>query len=84
MAGIRALAAAGERLGRYALIGEPTAFKPVYMHKGVMLASIRLRGRSGHAQQPEARDKQRDRWHAPGPGRPDGMARRAAGGPCES
>ncbi len=63
MAGIRALAAAGERLGRYALIGEPTALKPVYMHKGVTLESIRLRGRSGHASNPRLGNNAIDGMH---------------------
>ncbi len=52
MAGARALVASGKSLGRYAVIGEPTGLKPVNMHKGVILESIRLRGRSGHSSDP--------------------------------
>ena len=52
MAGARALAASGKSLGRYAVIGEPTGLKPINMHKGVILESIRLRGRSGHSSDP--------------------------------
>jgi acetylornithine deacetylase len=39
-------------LGHYALIGEPTGLKPVHMHKGVLMGSIRLQGRAGHASDP--------------------------------
>ncbi|GAB0147704.1 acetylornithine deacetylase [Marichromatium sp. PS1] len=52
MNGARALVAAGRRLGRHALIGEPTGLRPVRLHKGVMNESLRLIGRSGHASDP--------------------------------
>ena len=52
MAGVRVLAQAGKPLGRYALIGEPTGLKPVHMHKGVLMGSIHLQGRAGHASDP--------------------------------
>lgn len=52
MVGARVLAASGMQLGAYALIGEPTGLTPVRLHKGVMLAIIRLIGRSGHASDP--------------------------------
>lgn len=52
MSGARALVQAGRRLGDYALIGEPTGLKPIYMHKGVMMESIKVHGRSGHASNP--------------------------------
>lgn len=52
MAGAKALAVAGEKLGRHALIGEPTALKPVRMHKGVMMEALRIHGQSGHASNP--------------------------------
>ncbi len=52
MCGARALAAAGEPLGRYAVIGEPTGLKPVRMHKGILMEAIRLEGRSGHSSNP--------------------------------
>lgn len=52
MGGARALAAAGEPLGRHALIGEPTGLKPVRMHKGILMEAIRLQGRSGHSSNP--------------------------------
>ena len=52
MAGARALAAAGRRLGRHAVIGEPTGLKPVRMHKGILMEAIRLEGKSGHSSNP--------------------------------
>ncbi len=52
MEGARALAAAGQPLGRHALIGEPTGLKPVRMHKGILMEAIRIEGRSGHSSDP--------------------------------
>lgn len=52
MAGARALQAAGRRLGRYAVIGEPTGLQPIAMHKGVAQLGVTLLGRSGHASNP--------------------------------
>ena len=52
MSGARALAETGRRLGRYAVIGEPTGLKPVRMHKGIAMEAIRLKGRSGHSSDP--------------------------------
>ncbi len=52
MSGARALAAAGQPLGRHAVIGEPTDLKPVRMHKGILMEAIRLEGRSGHSSNP--------------------------------
>lgn len=52
MSGARALATADPINARYALIGEPTNLKPVRMHKGVMMESIKLSGRSGHSSNP--------------------------------
>lgn len=52
MIGARALAAAGQPLGRHALIGEPTGLQPVRMHKGILMEAIRLEGRSGHSSNP--------------------------------
>ena len=37
---------------RYAVIGEPTGLKPVNAHKGIMMESIHLTGRSGHSSNP--------------------------------
>ncbi|MCC5809487.1 MAG: acetylornithine deacetylase [Ectothiorhodospiraceae bacterium] len=52
MTGAKALVDAERRLGRHAVIGEPTGMKPVHMHKGVMMESIRIQGRSGHSSDP--------------------------------
>lgn len=52
MAGAKALVDAERRLGRYAVIGEPTGLQPVHLHKGVMMEAIRVRGRSGHSSDP--------------------------------
>ena len=52
MSGARALAGSGKTLGRYALIGEPTGLKPIYMHKGIIMESITVTGLSGHSSNP--------------------------------
>ncbi|HEB81803.1 MAG TPA: acetylornithine deacetylase [Gammaproteobacteria bacterium] len=56
MAGARALSSHAGSLGlnraRYAVVGEPTGMKPVRMHKGMMMESIVLTGRSGHSSNP--------------------------------
>lgn len=52
MSGARQLLAQNRRLGRSALIGEPTGLKPIRMHKGMMMEAIRIHGRSGHSSDP--------------------------------
>ncbi|MDN3516078.1 acetylornithine deacetylase [Aquisalimonas lutea] len=52
MAGARALVDAERRLGRHAVIGEPTGLQPVHVHKGVLAEAIRVRGHSGHSSDP--------------------------------
>ena len=52
MSGARALAASGKSLGRHALIGEPTGLMPVYMHKGILMESIKIKGQAGHSSNP--------------------------------
>lgn len=52
MAGAKALAAAGGLRGRRAIIGEPTEFRPVRLHKGILMERIRIDGRSGHSGDP--------------------------------
>ena len=42
----------GRRLGRHAVIGEPTGLRPVRMHKGVMMEAIRVVGHAGHSSDP--------------------------------
>jgi acetylornithine deacetylase len=53
MDGAKALVAAGRPKARYAVIGEPTGLKPVRMHKGIFMESIRVLGRSGHSSRPD-------------------------------
>ena len=52
MSGARELAKAGRPKARYAVIGEPTGMRPIHAHKGVMMETIRLEGRSGHSSDP--------------------------------
>lgn len=56
MAGAKAIARHGNKFGgasaRYAVIGEPTNLKPVRMHKGMMMQSIRVVGSAGHSSNP--------------------------------
>jgi acetylornithine deacetylase len=52
MCGARALAEQGALKGRYAVVGEPTSLRPIRMHKGIMMESIRLIGRAGHSSDP--------------------------------
>ena len=52
MCGAQALVDTHRRLGRHAVIGEPTGLKPIRMHKGITMEIIRLQGRSGHSSNP--------------------------------
>jgi len=52
MSGARALAEKGERLGRYAIIGEPTGLQPIRKHKGVFFVQVTVGGQAGHASNP--------------------------------
>lgn len=52
MDGAKALVELGKPKGRYAVIGEPTGLKPINAHKGMMMESVRLTGRSGHSSDP--------------------------------
>ena len=52
MCGARALLDTHRRLGRHAVIGEPTALRPIRLHKGIAMEAIRLSGRSGHSSDP--------------------------------
>lgn len=52
MCGAQALVSEGRRLGRHAVIGEPTGLRPVRMHKGVMMEAIRIIGHAGHSSDP--------------------------------
>jgi acetylornithine deacetylase len=52
MSGARKIAEIGRPKARFAIIGEPTGMRPIRAHKGVMMESIRLQGRSGHSSDP--------------------------------
>lgn len=52
MAGAQALVDARRQLGRHAIIGEPTGLRPVRLHKGIAMESIRISGHSGHSSDP--------------------------------
>lgn len=52
MCGAQALVDSGRHFGRHALIGEPTGLRPIRMHKGISMETIRLHGRSGHSSNP--------------------------------
>jgi acetylornithine deacetylase len=52
MNGARELAASGRLQARRVIIGEPTGLRPVHMHKGMMMESVHLHGRSGHSSDP--------------------------------
>jgi acetylornithine deacetylase len=63
MAGARALAAADIPQARFAVIGEPTDFRPIFAHKGFMMLSISLQGSSGHSSDPELGHNALDAMH---------------------
>ena len=52
MAGAKALVESKKPQARHAVIGEPTNLRPVRLHKGIMMESIRLIGHSGHSSDP--------------------------------
>ena len=52
MNGARALVEKGERLGRYAIIGEPTGLRAIRKHKGVFCVRVTVGGKAGHASNP--------------------------------
>jgi acetylornithine deacetylase len=53
MSGARFLAESGLSQGEAVIIGEPTDLKPVRMHKGISMQSIRVTGQSGHSSNPD-------------------------------
>ena len=52
MSGARALTQSDIPGAGYAIIGEPTGMKPIRMHKGMMMESIRVIGQAGHSSNP--------------------------------
>lgn len=63
MAGARTLMQSGERLGDYAIIGEPTNLVPIRKHKGIMIGRIDVTGRSGHSSDPSLGANALDAMH---------------------
>lgn len=63
MAGARYLESIGRPLARAAVIGEPTSLQPVHAHKGIMLMTITLTGRSGHSSNPARGNSALDAMH---------------------
>ncbi len=53
MCGAKALTELHRNLGRHVLIGEPTELRPIRMHKGISMESVRLIGKSGHSSNPD-------------------------------
>jgi acetylornithine deacetylase len=52
MSGARAIQQANKPLGRYCIIGEPTGLVPRHIHKGIIIETIHIQGRSGHSSDP--------------------------------
>ena len=52
MDGAQALAHAGKPRGKWAIVGEPTGLRPIAMHKGILMESVLLVGRSAHSSVP--------------------------------
>lgn len=52
MSGARAIQHENRPLGRYCIIGEPTGLIPRHIHKGIIIETIQLQGRSGHSSDP--------------------------------
>jgi acetylornithine deacetylase len=63
MDGARTLVELGRPKARAAIIGEPTGLRPVHMHKGVMMETIRIQGRSGHSSNPALGNNALDAMH---------------------
>jgi len=67
MSGARALAAQGfnqHGQARYAVIGEPTGLVPIRQHKGIMMESVKVFGKSGHSSNPALGDNAMETMHA--------------------
>lgn len=66
MSGARALAAQGfnqHGQARYAVIGEPTGLVPIRQHKGIMMESVKVFGKSGHSSNPALGDNAMETMH---------------------
>ena len=63
MCGAKSLTELHRRLGRHAVIGEPTSLKPIRMHKGISMESVRLTGQAGHSSNPALGNNALDGMH---------------------
>lgn len=52
MSGARLIQENNKVSGRYCIIGEPTGLKPIHSHKGIIIETIQIEGRSGHSSDP--------------------------------
>ncbi|UTF61683.1 acetylornithine deacetylase [Gilvimarinus sp. DA14] len=52
MSGARALVDSGGLCARYAVVGEPTGMRPIHMHKGILMETVRVKGAAGHSSNP--------------------------------
>jgi acetylornithine deacetylase len=52
MSGARLIHENNKVSGRYCIIGEPTGLKPIHSHKGIIIETIQIEGRSGHSSDP--------------------------------
>ncbi len=64
MAGARALATLGLPKARAAIIGEPTGLKPIHMHKGIMMESVKITGQAGHSSNPDLGNNAMEAMHS--------------------
>lgn len=64
MCGARALGQSQALQARYCVVGEPTNLRPIRMHKGIMMESIHLTGRSGHSSNPALGINAMDAMHS--------------------
>lgn len=64
MCGAKALLETHRRLGRHAVIGEPTGMRPVRLHKGIGMEALRLTGQSGHSSDPALGNNALEGMHA--------------------
>ena len=52
MSGARLIQENNKVNGRFCIIGEPTGLKPIHSHKGIIVETIQIEGRSGHSSDP--------------------------------
>jgi len=63
MSGARALMNHPIPKARYAVVGEPTNMRPIRMHKGITMESIRIQGQAGHSSNPALGNNALDVMH---------------------